>query len=195
MRQTVERYRRLPTPRSSVSLLSLLRTRQFAGRTLLAALAACAPAGPGSSPPPAEPATAAAPEAAAPAPAATPTGAPAAAPAASLADPYHPPPRDTVEVALYKAWQQYSLQCARCHGEDGQGTSFGPSLLRALRPDGDVPTREEFLDVLIHGRQEEGMPSAANMGLDSVYFAGLYDYLKGRSDGRLHGGRPARRES
>jgi hypothetical protein len=38
------------------------------------------------------------------------------------------------------------------------------------------------------------MPSAAKMGLDSVYFDGLYLYLKGRSDGRLHGGRPARRE-
>jgi mono/diheme cytochrome c family protein len=148
---------------------------------LLAALAACAPATPASSPPPAEPAPAV--EAASP------------APAAPLADPYHPPPRDTVDIPLYKAWQQYSLQCARCHGEDGQGTSFGPSLLHALKPNGDVPTREEFLDVLIHGRHDKGMPSAEKMGLDSVYFAGLYDYLKGRSDGRLHGGRPARRES
>jgi len=100
-----------------------------------------------------------------------------------------------VDVPLYKAWQQYSLQCARCHGEDGQGSSFGPSLLHALKPDGDVPTRAAFLDVLIHGRHDKGMPSAAKMGLDSVYFDGLYDYLKGRSDGRLHGSRPARRES
>ena len=137
---------------------------------------------------------------AAPTPAAQPATSPstttAAAPATAPApDPYHPPPRDTVEVPLYKAWQQYSLQCARCHGEDAQGSSFGPSLLRALRSDGDVPTREEFLDVLIHGRTEKGMPTAEKMGIDSVYFDGLYDYLKGRSDGRLHGGRPARRES
>ena len=53
---------------------------------------------------------------------------------------------------------------------------------------------EEFLDVLTHGRTDKGMPSAAKMGLDSVYFEGLYSYLKGRSDGRLHGGRPARRD-
>jgi mono/diheme cytochrome c family protein len=163
-----------------VSVLPVLRTRHFAGLALLGSLAACAPATPASSPPSAAPAPAAASEAASTAPA---------------ADPYHPPPRDTVDVALYKAWQQYSLQCARCHGEDGQGSSFGPSLLHALKPDGDVPTREEFLDVLIHGRHDKGMPSAAKMGLDSVYFDGLYDYLKGRSDGRLHGGRPARRES
>jgi mono/diheme cytochrome c family protein len=110
-------------------------------------------------------------------------------------DPYHPPPRDTVEVPLYKAWQQYSLQCARCHGEEAQGSSFGPSLLRALQADGNVPTREEFMHVLTNGRSDKGMPSAEKMGIDSVYFDGLYEYLKGRSDGRLHGGRPARRES
>jgi mono/diheme cytochrome c family protein len=166
-----------------VSALSFLRTRHLAELGTLAALGACAPSTPAGTPPPAEPAPAAATEAA------------TTAPAAPAADPYHPPPRDTVEVRLYRAWQQYSLQCARCHGEDGQGSSFGPSLLRALKPDGDVPTREEFLDVLIHGRHEEGMPSAEKMGLDSVYFDGLYDYLKGRSDGRFHGGRPARRES
>lgn len=163
-----------------MSVLSVLRTRHFAAPTLLGALAACAPATPASSPPPAESA---------------PAASPVAASTVLAADPYHPPPRDTVDVPLYKAWQQYSLQCARCHGEDGQGTSFGPSLLHALKPDGDVPTREAFLDVLIHGRQDKGMPSAAKMGLDSVYFDGLYDYLKGRSDGRLRGGRPARRES
>ena len=159
--------------------LPLPETRGFDGLVLFGALAACAPGTPSSAPPPA--AAAASSE--------------STAPAAPLADPYHPPPRDTVDVPLYKAWQQYSLQCARCHGEDAQGSSFGPSLLRALGPEGDVSTRQEFLDVLRHGRSDKGMPSAAKIGLDSVYFDGLFDYLKGRSDGRLHGGRPARRES
>ena len=114
--------------------------------------------------------------------------------AAPLHDPYHPPPRDTVDAPLYKAWQQYSLQCARCHGEDAQGSSFGPSLLEALGPEGAVPTREAFLKVLAGERSDKGMPSAEKMGIDSVYFTGLYDYLKGRSEGRYHGGRPARRD-
>jgi mono/diheme cytochrome c family protein len=118
-----------------------------------------------------------------------------ASPAASAAsDPYHHAPRDTVDVPLYHAWQQYSLQCARCHGEDAQGSSFGPSLLEALKPEGDIPTRDAFLHVLGGARSDKGMPSAEKMGQDSVYFEGLYDYLKGRSNGRLHGGRPARRE-
>ncbi len=124
----------------------------------------------------------------------TPAG--AASPSPSItADPYHPPPSDTVEVTVYKGWQQYSLHCARCHGEEGHGTSFAPSLILALKPDGDTPTRGDFLRVLVEGRSGKGMPSAAKIGIDSVYFDGLYDYLKGRSDGRLHGGRPARREN
>lgn len=120
---------------------------------------------------------------------------PAVAAAAPAPDPNHRPPRDTVEIAAYKGWQQYSLQCARCHGEDGQGTSFAPSLLLALRSDGHAPSRDEFVRILTDGRPTKGMPSASTMGLDSLYFDGLYRYLKGRSDGRLHGGRPARRES
>jgi mono/diheme cytochrome c family protein len=150
------------------------------GLALAGVLCACAPGTPSTAPP---------------APTVAAASTESATPPTPVADPYHPPPRDTVDVPLYKAWQQYSLQCARCHGEDAQGTSFGPSLLRALSPEGDVTTRDAFVDVLTHGRSDKGMPSAGKMGLDSVYFDGLYDYLKGRSDGRLHGGRPARRES
>ncbi len=110
------------------------------------------------------------------------------------AQPYHAEPTDTVEVAVYRAWQQYMLQCARCHGEEAQGSSFGPSLLQSLRPDGTLPTREAFLNVLINGRPEKGMPAATGLGVDPAHFEGLYQYLKGRSDGRLLGGRPAQRE-
>jgi mono/diheme cytochrome c family protein len=108
-------------------------------------------------------------------------------------DPYHPAPRDTVPAAAYDGWKQYSLHCARCHGEEAQGTSFAPSLLTALKTDGSIPSQDRFATLLSEGRASKGMPSAGTMGLDSTYFAGLYQYLKGRSDGVLHGGRPARR--
>lgn len=153
----------------------LLRHSWYSAVALLNVLGACSRAATTPAPEPASPTV-------------------AAAPTVAGADPYHPPPRDTVEVPLYKAWQQFSLQCARCHGEDGQGTSFAPSIVLALRPDGHTPTRDEFMLVVIDGRPDKGMPSAAKIGLDSIYFDGLYEYLKGRSDGRLHGGRPARRE-
>ena len=153
----------------------LLRHIWYPALALLAVVGACSPAAPTPSPEPANPT-------------------PPAEGTVAAADPYHPPPSDTIEIAVYKGWQQLMLQCARCHGDDAQGTSFGPSLVLALRPDGHTPTREEFLNVLTNGRLDKGMPSAAKMGVDSVYFDGLYRYLKGRSEGRLHGGRPARRE-
>lgn len=108
-------------------------------------------------------------------------------------DPYHPPPRDTLDAVVYDGWKQYTLHCARCHGEDAQGSSFGPSLVVALKPDGSVPTQDEFVTILSEGRRDKGMPSASKMGLDSTYFAGLYHYLKGRSEGVFRAGRPARR--
>jgi cytochrome c len=116
----------------------------------------------------------------------------AAVPAAP--DPYHPPPRDTVDAETYNGWKQFSLHCARCHGDDALGSSFGPSLVTSLGPTGEVATRESFIEVLQTGRKDKGMPSAAKMGLDSVYFDGLYRYLSGRGTGQLKGGRPARLE-
>lgn len=123
---------------------------------------------------------------------AAPPAAPDPSPPAA-ADPYHHAPRDTVDAESYDGWKQFSLHCARCHGEDAQGTSFAPSLLAALQPGGHLPTRDGFISVVSLGRPDKGMPSAGTLGLDAAHFAGLYSYLKGRSEGRLHGGRPARR--
>jgi mono/diheme cytochrome c family protein len=152
------------------------------GIALFASLSACSGSSPAPTPEPASPTAQAE------------SAPPASPPATPVSDPYHPRPRDTVDVALYKAWQQYSLQCARCHGEDGLGTSFGPNLIEAMKPGGDVPTREDFFSILHQGREDKGMPPASKVGVDSMYFEGLYQYLKGRSEGRYHGGRPARRE-
>jgi mono/diheme cytochrome c family protein len=129
-----------------------------------------------------------------PAPEPEPEPAAAASQAPSAPDPYHPVPRDTVDNETYQGWKQYSLHCARCHGDDALGSSFGPSLVEALGPEGDVSSREKFLEVLHGSRAEKGMPSAAKMGLDSTYFEGLYRYLADRGSGKLKGGRPARLE-
>jgi len=134
----------------------------------------------------------------APAPTPTPSTAastsPPAAAASAAPDPYHPLPRDTVDAETYNGWKQFSLHCARCHGDDALGSSFGPSLVTSLGPTGEVATRESFIEVLQTGRKDKGMPSATKMGLDSAYFEGLYRYLSGRGTGRFKGGRPARLE-
>lgn len=112
--------------------------------------------------------------------------------AAPAPDPYHPLPRDTVDDETYQGWKQYNLHCVRCHGDDARGSSFGPSLVNAFGPEGDISGRDRFIEVLHGSRAEKGMPSAAKMGLDSTYFEGLYRYLAGRGSGKLRGGRPAR---
>lgn len=114
-------------------------------------------------------------------------------PRSAAIDPYHPAPRDTVDAETYDGWKQFSLHCARCHGDDALGTSFAPNLVASLAPGGSIGGRDDFVAVVALGRHDKGMPSAATLGLDSAHFGGLYRYLKGRSDGRLHGGRPARR--
>jgi len=110
-------------------------------------------------------------------------------------DPYHPPPRDTLDAPRYEGWKRYSLYCDRCHGQNAEGTSFGPSLVAALGPGGAVATRDAFVALMAAGRPERGMPAARTLGLDPEYFDAVYRYLRGRSTGELHGGRPARRES
>src|ERR687887_356326 len=82
-----------------------------------------------------------------PAPNPSPSSAQSAAANPSAPDPYHPLPRDTVDAEMYNGWKQYSLHCARCHGDDALGSSFGPSLVASLGPTGEISSRESFLDV------------------------------------------------
>lgn len=117
-----------------------------------------------------------------------------AAPTAPLRDAYHSAPRDTITRVAYDGWKQYELNCARCHGEYGVGTSFAPSLAVSLKQGGTVPTQESFVTIVCQGRKEKGMPSWCELGLEMPKIQGIYAYLKGRADGKIGVGRPAVRE-
>jgi hypothetical protein len=99
---------------------------------------------------------------------------------------------DTLPPETYEGWKQYQLVCARCHGEEAQGSSFGPSLLAALKPDGSIPTKEAFVQLLVSGRPDKGMPPVETLGLEPEYFDGMYDYLRGRATGAYKPGRPVK---
>lgn len=137
----------------------------------------------------------------APAPSPGPSQAPAPAPTpapvadAPLKDAYHTAPRDTISREAYNGWKQYELNCARCHGEYAVGTSFAPALVASLKEGGTVPTREAFVTTVCQGRKEKGMPSWCELGLEMDKIMGIYAYVKGRADGKIHEGRPAARES
>jgi len=145
-------------------------------------------------PTPAQPAESATAAASAPAdttPSATPPGGEATAP---LRDAYHQAPVDTVAPLVYNGWKQFNLNCARCHGEDVQGTTIAPHLLVSLRPDGPINTKELFVQTVCAGRPAKGMPAWCALGMDMPTIEAIYAYVKGRSDAKIHPGRPAQRE-
>ena len=111
--------------------------------------------------------------------------------AAPLRDAYHQAPRDTVSQAVYNGWKQYNLNCARCHGEDVQGTTIAPHLLASLKPGGPINTKQRFVQTVCKGRPEKGMPVWCSMGLDTATIEQIYAYVKGRSEGKIGPGRPA----
>ena len=110
---------------------------------------------------------------------------------APLRDQYHTAPLDTVSQEVYSGWKQFNLNCARCHGEDVQGTTIAPHLIVSLRPDGPINTKELFVQTVCAGRPEKGMPSWCALGMDMEKINQIYAYVKGRSDANIHPGRPA----
>jgi mono/diheme cytochrome c family protein len=139
-----------------------------------------------------QPAPAASSTAAVPQPADTPGTPPAQTGAsAPLRDAYHTAPLDTVSQEVYAGWKQFNLNCARCHGEDVQGTTIAPHLIVSLRPDGPINTKEIFVQTVCAGRPAKGMPAWCALGLDMEKINQIYAYVKGRSDSKIHPGRPA----
>ncbi|HWA16461.1 MAG TPA: cytochrome c, partial [Gemmatimonadales bacterium] len=112
--------------------------------------------------------------------------------AAPLRDAYHTAPLDTVDGKTYQGWKYYNLNCARCHGEDVAGTTIAPHLIMSLKPDGPINTKELFIQTVCEGRVPKGMPAWCQTGMTPAEIDTIYAYVKGRSDAKLHPGRPAR---
>ena len=111
--------------------------------------------------------------------------------AQELRDEYHKAPRDTVTQEVYDGWKQYNLNCARCHGEDVQGTTIAPHLVVSMKPEGPVNTKPLFVQTVCAGRPAKGMPSWCALGMEMATIEKIYAYVKGRSDGKIGQGRPA----
>lgn len=113
--------------------------------------------------------------------------------AQEVRDQWHQAPRDTVSQEVYDGWKQYNLNCARCHGEDVQGTTIAPHLIVSVKPDGPINTKEKFVQTVCAGRPERGMPAWCPLGMEMPTIEAIYSYVKGRSEGKMHPGRPALR--
>lgn len=88
---------------------------------------------------------------------------------------------DPVTLGGWKTWR--ALACERCHGAEQEGL-VGPSLVESLK----TLTKDKFQATVIDGRPEKGMPPWGASEMMKKNWEGLYDYLKGRSDGAIKPG-------
>jgi mono/diheme cytochrome c family protein len=87
----------------------------------------------------------------------------------------------------YTGWKQYEVNCARCHGEYGLGSTIAPSLYHSFKT-GAVDSAE--YQRVVHGsRTVKGMPNWRGV-LSEEYLHAIYKYLEGRGAGRIAAGRP-----
>jgi mono/diheme cytochrome c family protein len=90
-----------------------------------------------------------------------------------------------VDEKTLQGWRTWrALACERCHGAQQEGL-VGPPLVESLKR----ISKEEFHNLMMHGRPEKGMPPFNTSEMVNQNWEGLYAYLKGRSDGEIKPGR------
>ena len=78
----------------------------------------------------------------------------------------------------WKTWR--AMDCERCHGASQEGL-VGPSLVNSLK----TLTKDEFHTTIMNGRVQKGMPNFGGVALVQKNWENLYNYLKGRSEGKI----------
>ena len=102
----------------------------------------------------------------------------------------------TLDWYTFSGFRRYHAECHTCHGPEGEGSSYGPALVRTLK----TMSHEEFTQIVVNGKktvttaQQQVMPAFGENANVMCYLDDLYVYLKARSDGALARGRPAKRE-
>jgi mono/diheme cytochrome c family protein len=94
-----------------------------------------------------------------------------------------------VSVLEYEGWRQYSVQCARCHGQDALPNPVAANLLVSLAPGGPAADKATFTKIVVDGREDRGMPAFAKT-MTPEQVEAVYAYLKGRAEKRIPAGRP-----
>ena len=95
-----------------------------------------------------------------------------------------------VGQAEYEGWRQYSVNCARCHGQDVLPNPVAANLLISVAPGGPMAAPEKFAQVVSEGRPHRGMPAFKGI-MTPDQIKAVYAYVKGRADKRIPPGRPS----
>lgn len=99
----------------------------------------------------------------------------------------------TVDWYTSIGYLRYTANCLQCHGPDGLGSSFAPSLTDALQS----LNYSEFIDTVTNGKQNVStsqdlvMPAFGTNPNVMCFIDAIFVYLRARSDGALGRGQPA----
>jgi len=95
-----------------------------------------------------------------------------------------------VDARTYNGFRRFHAGCNHCHGQDGLGSTFGPSLVDRL------PALDAFRRIVRDGAGggTAVMKGFANDPNVAPYIDDIYAYLQARHDGTLDRGRPTRAE-
>ncbi|MGQ7793446.1 c-type cytochrome, methanol metabolism-related [Faunimonas sp. B44] len=102
----------------------------------------------------------------------------------------------TVDWYTFSGFRRYHAECHVCHGPEGLGSSYAPSLVNSLK----TMEYSTFLEVVTNGRlhvdasNQNVMPAFGTNPNVMCYIDDLYIYLEARAKGGLKPGRPAKRE-
>lgn len=94
-----------------------------------------------------------------------------------------------VDQGTYDGYIAYTRSCMACHGPDGLGSSFAPSLIQAA----ERRNFGEFSNTIVSGLEIQPgrvMPSFADDEYVLSNVENIYSYMKARSAGDLGRGRP-----
>jgi mono/diheme cytochrome c family protein len=91
-----------------------------------------------------------------------------------------------VDARTYNGFRRYNAACNHCHGPDGAGATFAPSLVDRLLDVGAF--RHVVLDGVAKGTSNmKGFSGDPNV---APFIDDIYAYLQARNDGALGRGRP-----
>lgn len=94
-----------------------------------------------------------------------------------------------VDESTMMGFTIYTGSCMACHGPDGMGSSFAPSLIQAAQR----RTFEIFAQTIAGGRSLQPgmvMPSFAEDARVMGHIEDIWNYLGARAEGGLERGRP-----
>lgn len=98
----------------------------------------------------------------------------------------------TVDWYTSVGYIRYTANCMQCHGPDGLGSSFAPSLVDSLQ----TLNYSQFVDTVTNGKknvsasQDLVMPAFGTNPNVMCFLDAIFVYLRARSDGALGRGQP-----